>query len=86
MKGPSSRQRGCPISTKLQLSGSNKNLNLGPRYGLTPRLTGKLTVCRNVTLMLVCLDSTVELAVKQSPVGNDVNTEDEKSSLLRAVT
>jgi hypothetical protein len=28
---------------------SNKNLSLGPRKSLTPRLTSRLTVCRNVT-------------------------------------
>jgi hypothetical protein len=39
--------------TKSQLSGSNKNLALGPRRGLTPRLTGQLTVGHNVTLIVL---------------------------------
>jgi hypothetical protein len=52
MTDPSSRQRGLPTSTKPQLSDSNKNLVLGPRRGLTPRLTGRLTVGRNMTLTL----------------------------------
>jgi hypothetical protein len=30
----------------------NKNLVLGPRWGLTPRLTGRLTIGCNVTLTL----------------------------------
>jgi hypothetical protein len=52
MTDPSSRQRGHPTSTKPQLSDSNKNLILGPTWGLTPRLTGQLTVGRNLTLTL----------------------------------
>jgi hypothetical protein len=35
------------------MSGNNKNLVLGPRWGLTPRLTDRLTVGRNVTLTLI---------------------------------
>jgi hypothetical protein len=37
-------QRGHPTSTKSQLSDSNKNLVLGPRRSLTPRLTGRLAI------------------------------------------
>jgi hypothetical protein len=47
---PSSRQRERPTLTKAQLSHSNKNLVLGPRWGLTPRLAGRLTVRCNFTL------------------------------------
>jgi hypothetical protein len=39
-----------PAPTKQQLSDSNKNLILGPRRGLTQRLTGRLTVRSKVTL------------------------------------
>jgi hypothetical protein len=47
----SSRQRGRPTCTKPQLSECNKYLILGPRWGLTLRLTGRLTVVDlNVTL------------------------------------
>jgi hypothetical protein len=53
MTDPSSRQRGRATSTKPQPSDSDKNLVLGPRWGLTPRLTGRLTVSRNVTLTKV---------------------------------
>jgi hypothetical protein len=42
----------APPSTKLQMSDSNKNLVLGPRWGLTPRLAGPLAVGHNVTLIL----------------------------------
>jgi hypothetical protein len=49
---PSSRQRGRPTSTKPQTSDSNKILVLGPRWGLTPGLTGRLTVGRSVSLAL----------------------------------
>jgi hypothetical protein len=55
MIGPSSGQRKSPTSTKPQLSDSNKNLVLGPRRGLTPRLTGRLTVGRNMALTLTKL-------------------------------
>jgi hypothetical protein len=48
----SSRQRGRPTWTKPQLSECNKYPVLGPRWGLTPCLTGRLTVGRNVTLIL----------------------------------
>jgi hypothetical protein len=34
-----------PTLTKWQLPDSNKNLVLGPRKGLAPRLTDRLTVC-----------------------------------------
>jgi hypothetical protein len=50
MTDPSSRQRGRPTLTKQEISDSNKNLVLGPTWGLTPGLTGRLTVSRNVTL------------------------------------
>jgi hypothetical protein len=50
MTDPSSSQRGRPTSIKPLLSDSNKNVFLGPRRALTPRLTGRLTVCRNMTL------------------------------------
>jgi hypothetical protein len=36
---PSSPQRGRPTSTKPRLSWQHKNLVLGPKWGLTPRLT-----------------------------------------------
>jgi hypothetical protein len=45
-------QRGRPTSAKPQLSDSNKSLVLSHRLGLTPRLTGRLTVGRNVSLTL----------------------------------
>jgi hypothetical protein len=48
----SSRQRGHPTSTNRQVSDDGKNLVLGPRWGLTPRQTGRLTVGRIVTLTL----------------------------------
>jgi hypothetical protein len=44
------RQRGRLTLIKPQLSDSNKNMVLGPRWGLTPGLTGRLTVGCNVTL------------------------------------
>jgi hypothetical protein len=47
---PASRLKWRPSSTEPQMSDSNKNLVLGPRWGLTPRLTGPLTVGRNLTL------------------------------------
>jgi hypothetical protein len=40
----------APHIDKSQLSDSNKNLVLGPRRGLSPRLTDRLAVGRNVTL------------------------------------
>jgi hypothetical protein len=48
-----SRQRWRPTLTKLQLSDGNKNLVLGPRWGLIPRLTGRMTVGRKVALTLI---------------------------------
>jgi hypothetical protein len=45
-----SHQTGRPTSTNPQLSYSNKNLVLGPRWGLTPRQTGRLIVGCNITL------------------------------------
>jgi hypothetical protein len=50
MTDPSSRQRGHSIATKPCMSDSNKNLVLGPKWGLTPGLIGRLTVGRNVTV------------------------------------
>jgi hypothetical protein len=49
----SPRQRGRATSTKLQLPDSNINLVLGPRRGLTPRLTGQLIISFIVTLTLI---------------------------------
>jgi hypothetical protein len=49
---PSSGHRGRPTSTNPQLSDSNKNLVLGPKWDLTPRQTGRQTVGRNITLTL----------------------------------
>jgi hypothetical protein len=53
MTRPSSCQIGRPTSTKPQLSDSNKNLVLGPRRGLTPRLIGGLSIGGNLTLTYV---------------------------------
>jgi hypothetical protein len=50
-----------PTSIKQQPADSNKSLVLGPRWGLTPRLTGQLTIDHNVTLTLT------EVVVRQSP-------------------
>jgi hypothetical protein len=52
-----SRQRGRPTSTTPKLSKNNqrengKNWSLVPDVCLTPRRTGRLTVCRNITLTL----------------------------------
>jgi hypothetical protein len=52
MIDPSSRQSVRPTSTKSQLSDRKENLALGLRWGLTPRLTGRLTVGHNMTLAL----------------------------------
>jgi hypothetical protein len=54
---PTSRQRGCPTSTNLQLSKTNqrekgKNWPLVPDGCLTPGQTGRLTVGHNITLTL----------------------------------
>jgi hypothetical protein len=48
MTDGSCRERERPTSTKPQLT--NKNLVLGPRWDLTPQLTGRLNISRNVTL------------------------------------
>jgi hypothetical protein len=45
-------REGTPTATNSQMSGSNKNLVLGPRWGLTSGLTGRLTVSRNLPLTL----------------------------------
>jgi hypothetical protein len=48
---PSSRQRERHTSTNPQLSGSNKNLVVSPRYMcFISRQTGRLTVGRNIRL------------------------------------
>jgi hypothetical protein len=61
MTESSSCQRGHPTLAKLQLSGSNKNLVSVPRFGLTPRLTGRLTVGHNMDLIsTLVLCDTVE--------------------------
>jgi hypothetical protein len=52
MIDPSSHQRGRPTSTKQQLSDINKNQVMGHRWGLTPRLIGRLIASRNVTSTL----------------------------------
>jgi hypothetical protein len=52
MTDPSSRQKGRPTSTELQMPDSKKNLILDPSRGLTPRLTDRVTNGRNVTLTL----------------------------------
>jgi hypothetical protein len=46
-----------PTTTNPQLSESNKNVVLGPRWGLTPRETGRMTVDRNITLTLTMVES-----------------------------
>jgi hypothetical protein len=53
----SSRKRGLPKSTKTQPSGSNRNMVLGPIWGLA----GPLTVGHNIILTLpwVCWESVV---------------------------
>jgi hypothetical protein len=50
----SSWQRGRPTSTYPLLPYSNKHLVLCPRWGLTPKQTGRLAISRNVTLTLCC--------------------------------
>jgi hypothetical protein len=46
------RSKKEPRNDKPALSDSNKHLVLGPRWGLTQRLLGRLTVRRNVTFSL----------------------------------
>lgn len=76
----------CPTSTKLQIV-SNINLVLSPRWGLTRRLTGRLTVGRIMILTLNNLFSfRYELVARQSPAGKDISTEAEQSTLLITVT
>jgi hypothetical protein len=48
---PSSLQRGRPTKRRPLLSKSNKYLVMSPRWGSTARLTGWLTLSRNVTLI-----------------------------------
>jgi hypothetical protein len=62
MTDPSSCQRRRPTSIKQQLSDSNINLVFGPRWGLVPRLTGRLIVGRKAALTLTgfqgyCIDT-----------------------------
>jgi hypothetical protein len=70
-----SHHRGCPTSTKLQLSNSNKNLVLDPRRGLTPRLTGQLTVSHKVTLTEVSQKSTADTHESAVVVGGWLNAQ-----------
>jgi hypothetical protein len=49
---PPAVREGAPRWQNRKLSDSNKNLVLGPRWGLTPRLTGRLTFGCNVTVTL----------------------------------
>jgi hypothetical protein len=63
----SSRQIGRPTSTNPQLSKNNQRAKgkkwlRVPDGCLTPRRTGRLTVCRNITLTLTIRDSTVCIA------------------------
>jgi hypothetical protein len=58
----------APPSTKLQMSDSNKTLVLGPRWGLTPGLTGRLTVSRNVTSTLTYGATNVAPSLKDRPL------------------
>jgi hypothetical protein len=51
MTDPPSRQRGRPTSTNPQMSESNK-ISFD-RWGLTPKLTSRLTVGRSVTLAVI---------------------------------
>jgi hypothetical protein len=46
---------------------SNKYLLVGPRWGLTPRLTDWLTVSRNVTLTLTTVVQWLRLALSKGP-------------------
>jgi hypothetical protein len=55
----SSRQRGRPTSTNTQMSGSNKNLVLGPDGYFTPRQTRRLIIGRNMTLTYVLMRLTI---------------------------
>jgi hypothetical protein len=48
-----SSERAPPLSD-TQLSGRNKNLLLDPRWGFTPRETGRLNVGHNITLTFEC--------------------------------
>jgi hypothetical protein len=53
----SSRQKGRPTSANPQMSDSNKNLVLGPRWSLTPGLTDRWsyvtwTVARDVNVKM----------------------------------
>jgi hypothetical protein len=55
---PTSSLRGCPTSTSPKLSKNNqseneKNLSWVPDGCLTPRKPGRLTVGRNITLILI---------------------------------
>jgi hypothetical protein len=94
MTDPYSRQRGRPISTKQQLTDSNNNLVLGPRRGLTSRLTGRLTVSRSVILTWLISEFWVKQAspmlmiceaVASQRGQEPLNTETEQSLALKDV-
>jgi hypothetical protein len=54
---PTSRQRGRPTSTTLQVSKEKKeDWSRVPNGFLAPRQAGRLTVGRNITLTLPCLE------------------------------
>jgi hypothetical protein len=102
MADPTSRQRGRPASAKPQMSDSNKNLVLGPIWGLTPGLTGRMPIGRNATLIWRQFSSARELTaegstrrsqqsgyeagVKWSQAREDVSPEAEERPLLEAIT
>jgi hypothetical protein len=92
MIDPSPHQSGRLTSTKPKPSDSNKNLVLGPRWGLTQRLTSRMTVGCNVTLILTsACESLEKLALSEAgvrwpPACEDVIPEAEERSLLEDVT
>jgi hypothetical protein len=92
MIDPSSRQSGRPTSTKPKLSDSNKNRVLSPRWGLTPRLTNRLTVGCNVTLILISTCGSLEkfalseAGVRWPPACEEVSPQAEQRPLLENFT
>jgi hypothetical protein len=83
MTDPSSRQRERPTSTNLQLSDSNKDLILSPRWALYSKTdwpNGRLTVGRNITLTLTSSDSRVEEGSNTSTVALRVVGGDEEGT------
>jgi hypothetical protein len=65
-------REGAPYQQTLNCL-SNKNLVLGPRCGLTPRQTGRLTVSLNITLTLTFTSSqTTPLVEEEAPFKNDI--------------